>query len=108
MSPLCIFELLDRIDKNDYERDKSGVESKAVQFWHTSDFTQPLDLSVYGPYKKAYRQNYAAIKEKNRETKFHERFFTKIMTSSYKHFHLPMFHLVFKGPVLYPLYQWSI
>ena len=50
---------------------------------HTSDLTQPLDLSVFASFKAAYRKNYALLLKK-RVTKIHQRDFTDIMATAYK------------------------
>ena len=51
---------------------------------HTSDLTQPLDLSVFSPFKKAYRKHYATLLSKKKITKLHQRDFTEIMAVAYK------------------------
>ena len=51
---------------------------------HTSDLTQPLDLSVYGPYKLAYRKNFASIQEQTLIKTISQRDFTSIVIKSYK------------------------
>ena len=50
---------------------------------HSSDLTQPLDLSVFGPFKKYYRRNYANVQRDTSIKVIHQRDFTNIMKDAY-------------------------
>ena len=51
---------------------------------HTSDLTKPLDLSVFGPYKKEYRQQYRTLNGKSTIIGIEQRDVVNIMSGAYK------------------------
>ena len=51
---------------------------------HTSDLTQPMDLTVFGAFKNVYRDVLNKTRQQYQINNFHQRDFLRFLTDSYK------------------------